>query len=43
MAKCKECKFYIEKDETRGECLGREISANNEVSKCPIRAFRPRK
>jgi hypothetical protein len=42
MHTCKDCRYYVEKDETKGDCLGREVPATREANKCPMSAFRPK-
>jgi hypothetical protein len=42
MPACKECQFYEQVNETKGNCFGHEVSGNNDVKKCPAKAFKPR-
>ena len=42
MATCKECEFYKEIDETKGDCFGHEVPADADVSHCPTKSFKPR-
>lgn len=43
MAKCSECVFYKEVDETKGDCSGHEVPADRDTSECPTNAFKPKK
>ncbi len=40
MATCKECAFYKEVDETKGDCFGHEVPADRDVTECPTNAFK---
>lgn len=42
MPKCKECKFYKPKNNSKGDCFGHEVLANMDSNKCPQKAFQPR-
>ncbi len=42
MAKCSECSFYQEIDDTKGDCFGHEVQADRDTSECPTNAFKPK-
>ena len=42
MPTCKDCKFYEETDDTKGNCFGHEVPADMDTDKCPQKAFQPR-
>lgn len=42
MPSCKECKFYKEIDEAKGDCFGHEVPADMDADNCPQKAFVPR-
>lgn len=39
MATCKDCKFYEQIDEAKGNCFGHEVPADRDVDECPAKAF----
>jgi len=43
MATCQDCRYYASKDESKGDCLGREVPATRDANKCPMGAFRAKK
>jgi hypothetical protein len=42
MPKCRDCKFYKEVDEAKGDCFGHEVLGNRDASECPANAFKPK-
>ncbi len=38
----KDCKFYKPIDETKGNCFGHEVSADQNAEECPQKAFQPK-
>ena len=41
MTTCKDCKFYEPLDKTKGKCFGHEVAADQDISRCPKKAFKP--
>jgi len=39
MPTCKDCKFYVPIDETKGNCFGNEVPTDGDVNECPANAF----
>jgi hypothetical protein len=42
MPTCRDCKFYKEIDETKGDCYGHEVPADRDAEECPQNAFQPK-
>ena len=42
MITCKDCKFYKEIDEIKGDCFGHEVQGNRDSLECPENAFQPK-
>jgi len=42
MKTCKDCEFYKPIDETKGNCFGHEVPADQNAEECPQKAFQPK-